>query len=375
MKKKGCKKQYGGNLGFDANDPYFDRPALDPYLDTLKSAGAAFLGNRISSKAYFDWLYPNDSKKADDASKRSAVISGLLGAGSSIVTQYGEKRAYERNMEWLQKRKAKDYYRLPYDRYSYNENLANPYNQTAYKKGGKVRMRYQDGGSPYGGAPYGGMPDDEDTELYPDNEQSEYGNEQVVLDSTFQDTPYQSQGYEDELPMNDTGDLDLSALTPTLGNQPLRYSLTADDISSAIDEIGQHESGGNYSAVNTSGGANALYATGKYQFVPKYWHKEIAQFQGTEGKSQEETMAAFRRSPAVQEAFMRHVTNKYYLPEVQSLLPLARQYGIDQKGLIKMLHYRGIQDTRRRLETGDFSLAKSEKALYNNPDILAYVRG
>jgi hypothetical protein len=89
----------------------------------------------------------------------------------------------------------------------------------------------------------------------------------------------------------------------------------------------------------------------------------------------DETMDYFKNNPQVQEGFMRHVVNKYYLPEVKTLLPMARQYGIDQEGLIKMLHYRGIDDTRKRLQTGNFEVSQKEKALYNNPDILTYVRG
>ena len=354
-------------MGFNARDPYFDNPPIDPALDLIKSAGSAYLGNRMSSQAYFDWLYPDDKEKAKKLSQRSAAISGAVGGVSAALTQYGESQDYKRNAKWIADRQADQYYRVPYDRYSYNENLSNPYNQTAYKKGGKIRS-WQEGGEVF------------DDEFEPDTEPV---NEQVVFDSTQQgesnysdfDTYDSYEGFEDPLPLSPDGDFDLSKMTPTLGNTPHRMNITGGDVSSTVAEIAQHESGGDYGIVNRSGGAAAINATGKYQFVPKYWHKEIAEFQGTTGKSQEETMEAFRTNPKVQDAFMNHVVNKYYLPEVKSLLPMAKQYGIDQGGLIKMLHYRGIEDTRRRLRTGDFTVSQKEKKLYNNPDILDYVRG
>lgn len=367
MNKKRKYQTGGQNLGFDGTDPYFDRPALDPYADVLKAAGSAYLGNSISSKAYFDWLHPDDPAKAKRLSKRSAVLSGLVGAGSALVTQNGERRDYEANAKWIADRRAQDYYRVPYDRYSYNENLSNPYNQTGYKMGG--RTRWQDGGST---VPEGFEPDYAETPETPQND------EQVVFDSTPQpeDQGYaQYDRYEDDLPVKDDGMYDLSAFEPTLGNAPLRYSTDPNSIEGTISQIANHESGGDYGVVNTSGGSQALNATGKYQFVPKYWHQEIAKFQGTEGKTQAETMEIFRKSPSVQDAFMSHVVRDKYLPEVKELLPYAKRYGLDQNALIKMLHYRGIADTERRLKTGDFTVSQNEKRLYNNPDILKYVRG
>lgn len=344
--------------GFDTGDPYFDQPAFDPYADLLKSAGAAYLGNSISSKAYFDYLYPDDKVMAKKKSKQSALLSGAIGGASALVTQYGERQDYKRNAKWLADQRADQYYRVPYDRYSYNENLNNPYNQTAYKHGGKVR--YQDGGEVEMEAP----------------------DEQVVLDSTFDDSQqgYQQdypeyEAYEDPLPLTPDGMYDLNSFVPTLGNSPHRMNISSGDVASTVQQIARHESGGDYGAVNTLGGKAALNATGKYQFVPKYWHQEIAKFQGTEGKTQAETMEAFRQNPGIQDAFMSHVVSKYYLPEVKNLLPLAKQYGLDQNALIKMLHYRGIEDTRDRLRTGNFEVSQWEKKTYNNPDILSYVRG
>ena len=357
-KTKTLKAQNGLSV-FGDPSAYGTLP-IDPVLDITKSAGAAYLGNRISSKAYFDYLYPDDKKEADMRSQRSALISGAIGGVSAAVSQFGQRRDYQDYMDRIQRQKDSEYYRLPTDRYAFNEYLDNPYNQSAYKNGGKIR--YQDGGEYTG-----------ETELeQPDVPTAP--REQVYFDST---SPEPSGYYEpeDDYPMTEDGELDFSSFKPTLGSTPLRFNIGNDDVEATISQIAQHESGGRYDVVNTSGGASAINATGKYQFVPKYWHKEIAQFQGTEGKSMEETMEAFKSNPQAQEGFMRHVVNKYYLPEVKGLLPLAKRYGIDQAGLIKMMHYRGIEDTKRRLSTGDFEVSKKEKQLYNNPDILSYVRG
>lgn len=193
-----------------------------------------------------------------------------------------------------------------------------------------------------------------------------------VFDSTGGDYPVNQ--YQDDLPTTEDGGYDLSKFTPTLGSAPLVNSMTAGTVQDTIARIGQKESRGRYDLVNTTGGKNAIYATGKYQFVPKYWHTQIAAFQGTQGKSMAETMELFRQNPQTQEAFMQHVTNNIYLPEVKKLLPLARHYGLGQDALIKMLHYRGIADTRKRLETGDFTVSDKEKRTFKNPDILTYIK-
>ena len=338
---------------------YGDPAALNPIdnsLDVLKSAGSAYLGNKISSQAYFDAIMPNDPAEAKRRSNISAGISGAIGGASSILSMYNQRQDYQDNIRQIKNRQADQYYRLPVDRYAYNSFLTNPYGQTSYQDGGEVGMYMEE--------------DTQDTQGMPEAPASP--KQQVTFDSTFEES---DQYYpEDDIPMNESG-VDMASFRPTLGNVPTRFVMESGDIESTIARIGQHESGGDYEVVNTSGGKAAINATGKYQFVPKYWHKEIAQYQGTEGKSMEETMSYFKNNPSIQEGFMRHVVNKYYLPEVKTLLPLAKQYGIDQEGLIKMLHYRGIEDTRNRLRTGNFEVSQKEKTLYNNPDILSYIRG
>ena len=233
------------------------------------------------------------------------------------------------------------------------------------KYGGATKRYWQDGGM----TDESGMYDSTQFERPPVQEDNSYVQ---AANQVFDSTEPESQ-YQDELPMNEDG-YDLSKFTPTLGSAPLVNSMTASTVQDTISRIGQKESGGRYDLVNTSGGKNAIYATGKYQFVPKYWHTQIAEFQGTQGKSMAETMEVFRKNPQTQDAFMQHVTNDIYLPEVKKLLPLARHYGLGQDALIKMLHYRGIADTRKRLETGDFSVSQRERSLYKNPDILSYIK-
>jgi len=339
-------------------DPYFHYGPGEALTDIGKAGLAGYLGDSISSQAYFDYLNPNDPQKAKRLSKRSAILSGAATAFGAALNAYGEKRDYQDYVSQLARQRANEYYRVPTDQYAYNENLVNPYNNTAYKRGGMIR--YQEGGS------YDSI-DTTDTEYGAMSAQEPLNNQQVVYDSTPEEGP------EDSFPQDEDG-YDFSSFTPTLGNAPLRFSISGKEVENTLSEIGQHESGGDYGAVNRSGGSAAINATGKYQFVPKYWYKEIANFQGTTGKSMDETMEVFKNSPQIQEAFMRYVTEKYYLPEVKRLLPVAKRYGIDQAGLIKMLHYRGIDDTRRRLQTGNFEVSAREKALYNNPDILSYIK-
>lgn len=139
--------------------------------------------------------------------------------------------------------------------------------------------------------------------------------------------------------------------------------------SGVIDQIGQQESGGNYDAVNPYGGA-----TGKYQFLPSAWAGQIKSFMGLpDSFTRDQVMQAFRKSPQSQEQFMQYVTEKIYKPEVEKLRPLALKYGLDDNKLIRMLHYRGLGDTRKRLQTGNFEVSQEEKAKYKNPDILSYL--
>jgi len=138
--------------------------------------------------------------------------------------------------------------------------------------------------------------------------------------------------------------------------------------SDVIDQIGQQESGGNYEAVNPYSSAR-----GKFQFT-QVWTPQIKSFMGLpEHFNKDQVMQAFMKSPQSQEKFMQYVTNTIYKPEVEKLRPLAKQFGLDDNKLIRMLHYRGIGDTRRRLQTGDFEVSQSEKAQYKNPDILEYL--
>lgn len=136
-----------------------------------------------------------------------------------------------------------------------------------------------------------------------------------------------------------------------------------------VSKIGAQESAGNYEAINPYSGA-----VGKYQFVPSHWSGQIKSYMGLpDSYNREQVMEAFKRNPEAQENFMSFVTNSIYKPEAERLLPLAQKYGMDEDKVIRMLHYRGIGDTRRRLKEGDFSVSQEEKAKYKNPDVLEYL--
>lgn len=141
------------------------------------------------------------------------------------------------------------------------------------------------------------------------------------------------------------------------------------DYSNVVDKIGMQESGGNYGAINP-----ITNATGKYQFVPSHWAGQIKSFMGLpQSFSREQVMEEFRKNPQAQDQFMNYVTETIYKPEVEKLRPLAQKYGMDDNTLIRMMHYRGISDTKKRLETGNFEVSQSEKDTYKNPDILEYL--
>lgn len=345
-------------VGFETYNPYHD---VDRYLDVAKSAGASFLASQTYHNAYYGNKYPDDPLRAQKNAQGAAFVSGALGGIRGLTSLYAEGRDYQLEQERLQRLRANEYYRVPTDRYNYSEFSGNAFNNTAYEMGGYTprlmrkgkKRRYQVGGYV---------------------EEIEPLNEQVVFDSTFETSTNQQDEYETEdvLPYNTEG-YDFSKFKPTLGNIPTRYVLDDSDIQSTINSIAVKESGGRYDVVNRTGGASAIYATGKYQFVPKYWASKIAAFQGTQGKTQDETMEHFRNNPQIQDAFMAHVVNTIYLPEVKNLLPIAKKYGLGQDALIKMLHYRGVADTRRRLNSGNFETPQSEKVKYNNPDILSYI--
>jgi len=137
---------------------------------------------------------------------------------------------------------------------------------------------------------------------------------------------------------------------------------------SFIQDIKTRESGSNYGAVNTSGGAKALYATGAYQFVPKYWWGPIKKFMGLPAEmGKDETMEAFKNDPAAQDRFMQHTIETAYVPMYRRNKKLFDQYGIGEDGAMRLLHYRG-PEILDRLRTGDFEIDASE-AIYNNPSI------
>lgn len=136
-----------------------------------------------------------------------------------------------------------------------------------------------------------------------------------------------------------------------------------------ISNIEALESGGNPEAINPTSGA-----VGLFQFLPRYWSGQIKSFMGLpQTFTQEQVMQVFKKNEKVQRDFMNHVVNDIYMPEVEKLRPLAKKYGLSDDKIIKLLHYRGISDAKKRLQTGDFTVSTEEKAKYKNPDILTYL--
>ena len=115
-------------------------------------------------------------------------------------------------------------------------------------------------------------------------------------------------------------------------------------------------------------------ATSYYQFTPQ-WADEIANFMGLPANTpKSQVMAAFAKNPQVQDQFMQHVVQNIYMPKIEQLRPLINKYGFSDDEMIKFLHYRGLNDTEKRLKTGDFEVSQEEKRKYKNPDILSYIK-
>jgi hypothetical protein len=137
-----------------------------------------------------------------------------------------------------------------------------------------------------------------------------------------------------------------------------------------IDEIKFRETRNKYGQVN-----ELSNTVGAYQFMTSVWADQIKTFMGLPEETDPiTTMKAFQNNPQVQEDFMTHVVEDIYAPQLPKLRPYAEQYGLDDDALIKLIHYRGIGDARKRLRTGNFEVDAKEKAKYNNPDILEYIK-
>ena len=165
--------------------------------------------------------------------------------------------------------------------------------------------------------------------------------------------------FQDEAPIPDT-------------NLAQQYSQSFNPVYSSsgdvIESIKKHESGGNPEVQNMIG------ATGYYQFTPQ-WASKISAFMGLPSNTpKDQVMKAFAKNPQAQDAFMKHVVENIYKPKIEELRPFANKYGFNDNEMIKLLHYRGLNDAEKRLKTGNFEVSQEEKQKYNNPDILTYIK-
>lgn len=140
--KCGGQKKAQRGIGFSAYDPF---GRSDRQLDVLKAAGASYLSAYTRGQGIYNYLM-DDPEAAAQQTRRSAAITGVLGGVNAGLANLAERRNYERELRKIAETKADEYYRLPYDRYGYNEQT-NAFNNTAYKKGGKVKSM-QAGGQP-----------------------------------------------------------------------------------------------------------------------------------------------------------------------------------------------------------------------------------
>jgi len=100
-----------------------------------------------------------------------------------------------------------------------------------------------------------------------------------------------------------------------------------------------------YVAVNTH--TNAL---GKYQFVPKWWWKSIAEYaiiKGVDISSHED----FLNNPEFQEQFMEYVYTSQYLGQADKIKQ-ATGSELSIEELAALIHFKGYSDALRWVKTG-----------------------
>jgi hypothetical protein len=131
---------------FDPMGRYYSQ---DAGINTLKAAGAAYLGSRVAFDDFFASKI-KDPEEAKDASNRYAAGSAALAGATSIFSAIGEARDYKYEMKRIAERKADEYYQVPRDRYAYDSYADNSFNNVAYKEGGMVEEPevMRDGGIP-----------------------------------------------------------------------------------------------------------------------------------------------------------------------------------------------------------------------------------
>lgn len=189
-------KRYKGKYGFYYNNPYdIAGKAIDIPLNTTAGyAQGLMLGQGLGL----------DNQGQRNLGAMSAANVGLSSIASLIQTVRRDKEERQR----MAKQFSNEYYKVPYDRYSYQSNLNDPYQPNAFKNGG-----YKDGGLPvsnYGQYKYPGKPVRVPSNFitmrgvnYPVHGISNKG--QHIVMQPNKDYYFEGAGYVDEYPMKNGG--------------------------------------------------------------------------------------------------------------------------------------------------------------------------
>ena len=127
--------------------------------------------------------------------------------------------------------------------------------------------------------------------------------------------------------------------------------------------IAEIESGKDgYVARNTDNSNPDLQALGKYQFVPKYWWKDIQSFAKKNGYDNINDHEDFLRSPSLQDSFFRHYVKKDILPQAQKVYESGQNPdNLTLEEMTAFFHFQSPEVAKKAITMGEEEYRKSTK--------------
>jgi hypothetical protein len=120
------------------------------------------------------------------------------------------------------------------------------------------------------------------------------------------------------------------------------------------------ESNGDYTAVNDSADSEDLQALGKYQFVPRYWWKEIKEFGGKNGY-EIETYQDFLNSPSLQDSYFRHYVKETLIPQAKKAFEGENPDNLSFEEVAGFFHYQKPEVAKKAVAEGEKGYREATK--------------